>query len=98
MKTWEEIRNTDDLNELTPLEYCIWWCAVGASKETSRLAAKELEELHIERKRIAETIGVQVDGEVPDNLADHVKLLMLQEYYPMREEIDRQRDTEARAA
>lgn len=44
-KTFEEIKNTDDLNALTPLEYCIWFTSVGSAKQFSIEAAAELARL-----------------------------------------------------
>ena len=43
----------------------------------------EIKSLKAERDAIAKSISVTLDdGTAPDNLADHVELLMLQEYYP----------------
>mgnify|MGYP001369090542 CR=1 FL=1 len=61
----------------------------SAAAELAAMQAR-IEWLENERKRISDSIKVKTDaGEVPDNLADHVSLLMLQEYYPMVEEIQR---------
>lgn len=47
-------------------------------------------QLEDERRRISDAIKIKTEsGEVPDNLADHVELLMLQEYYPMLEKLNR---------
>ena len=46
--------------------------------------------LRDERNAIAKSIRVTLDdGTAPDNLADHVELLMLQEYDPMVATIER---------
>ncbi len=49
-----------------------------------------LERLQTERRKIANSIKLPlINGEAPDNLADHIELLMLQEYYPMLKKLDR---------
>jgi hypothetical protein len=45
MKIWQQIRNTDDLNSLTHIEYCIWFTAIRADIFRSQQAAAEVERL-----------------------------------------------------
>lgn len=50
-------------------------------------ARAELEAMKAERLAIATSIKCTVNGEAPDNLAECVSYLMLQEYYPAQNTI-----------
>ena len=79
-------------NEETPLGRAVYFTHLHctADKELGEDAAAELARLQEERLEIAESIHATLDdGEAPDNLAECVSYLMLQEYYPMRATIDR---------
>jgi hypothetical protein len=50
----------------------------------------DLAAMQAEREKIANSIHVHADdGNAPDNLADHVQLLVLEEYYPTMDKIER---------
>lgn len=92
------------IDENTYLGSCLLWVLDDASGNTNAYTAvkeavaeyaalrAELAAKDVALNRIAKAIRITLDdGSAPDNLADHVELLMLQEYYPMREELDRLR-------
>ena len=80
---WKTKMNEHGVKSLSPLELAV-------VRSDSELAAAELARLQEERLEIAESIHATLDdGEAPDNLAECVSYLMLQEYYPMRATIDR---------
>lgn len=59
----------------------------GALSQLQIEACAELEAMKAERLAIATSIKCTVNGEAPDNLAECVSYLMLQEYYPAQNTI-----------
>lgn len=89
--------------KLTHIEYAIKQSYAYGSAAIAEPAADDLanidaelaalrarvEKLEAERNAIAKHIRVTLDdGTAPDNLVDHVQLLMLQEYYPMMKRLN----------
>ena len=98
MKTWEELVNEVQevgFEKASAAARLAWACeTVNGIDQHAAPDLKELfgeiERLQQERREIANSIRLPpIDGEAPDNLAAHVELLMLQEYYPMIEKIER---------
>lgn len=56
---------------------------------TYLVALHEINKLRAERVRIAKSIAVNIGDEAPDNLADCVEKMMLEEYYPAQKKIER---------
>lgn len=82
------------LKVLRGYDYLSCWCRLDEKCHVDNwleyLIADELERLRTERREIANSIKLPlIDGEAPDNLVDHVELLMVQEYYPMVEKLER---------